>query len=192
MSTATTSSGSFNFADAKAFRKQYIDHRMGILIFASILLLIGLVVYLQVCGAECSGSDPSGAVGSSVNCSNGDDDSDTLNGTATGCMFTLSLICIILGTGMLAYYYSIIKQANKLVDANLPYAAAIINAQKGKDTDVNLLAYQTAMFEQQAIKAGIDPASLVDNPYANTDSSDNSDSSNSSNSGSSNSNSNSN
>lgn len=167
MSSPQSTTGNINYADSKAFYETYIDHRKGIIVLACVLLFCGLIVYLQVCGAECSDSDPSGFVGSSVNCSNGeDDDSNTLNGTAIGCMFTFSVVFVMLGAGMLMYYYSIVKQSHKLIDANMPYGAAIINMKKGKETDTNLLAYQTALFEEKVIKAGVDPATLCDNPYA--------------------------
>lgn len=166
MSTPPTQQGTINFSDNKAVYKAYCDGKKWQLFFAGLLLFFGLVIYLQVCAANCSGFDPSGLVGSSVNSSNGDEDSTTLNGTSTGCLISISVFFVLIGAGMFMYYQAVVNKSHKLIEANMPYAAATIDLEKGKTLDTNLLAYQTAIFEEQSIKAGIDPATLVDNPYA--------------------------
>ncbi len=163
--TTSGSTGTFDYANKKAFYDTYIDHRKAIIVIACVLLFFGLIIYLQICAAECSNFDPSGLVGSSVGCSNGaDDDTNTLNGTSTGCLFSMSILLVLFGAGILMYYYCLVKQSHKLIDADLPMGASIINMNKKKPSDVNLLAFQAAVLEQQCVNAGIDPSSLITNP----------------------------
>lgn len=171
MSQPATGS-SFNYADVKQFSKQYLEDRRGILFLCFLLILFGLIVYFQLSCVECSGTDLSGCAASSANASNGDADNGTLNGTATGCLISISILLLVLGVGALAYYMCLIRQSKKLTDAGLPLAAELINGKKGAIPDQSLIAYQTALMEQKAINAGVNPYELIDNPLQNDDEGD--------------------
>ena len=102
-------------SDSKSFYNTYVDHKRVLIGFCILLIFIGLVVYLQICGASCSGSDPCGCVGLSADASNGDDDdSNQLNGTAYGWFITISVLFMAIGIGILAYNMAIVRSSEKL------------------------------------------------------------------------------
>lgn len=145
-----------NYSDVKQFSKQYLEERRGILALCVFLIFVGFVIYLQILSAQSSDVDPCGCVGSSAAASNGDADGNTMNGTATGCLVTLTVFILIAGVGGLAYYMCLIRQSKKLTDAGFPACAELINGKKGTAPDAAVLAYQTEKTAEMAQRAGAD------------------------------------
>ena len=143
-----------DFTDKKKLEKNWLSHKINAYIIGAILILIGFVLYLQVCGAECSGSDPSGFTACSIEASNNDGDA-TLTGSAAGTLYTLSIVFLVCGLFAFMYSYVISSVSKKLVDENLPYAAVAIDGAKGKSGNLDLLAFQVAELEKQALDQGI-------------------------------------
>lgn len=157
-----------SLTDAKTFKDRYMMHRRGILFFAAVLIFVGFIVYLQICGASCSGSDPCGVVGSSATASNGEgDDPDQLNGTAYGAFITVAVLFLCVGIGIAAWYGAISKKSEELANNGELVAAIMINGDKN-DTrwdDPVLLKFQTAKYEQRVIDNGEDPSALIENEF---------------------------
>lgn len=157
-----------SLTDAKTFRDTYMMHRRGVLFLSFMLIFVGFIVYLQICGASCSGSDPCGVVGMSATASNGeDDDPDQLNGTAYGVFITIAVLFLCVGVGIAAWYGAISKKSDELANNGELVAAIMINGDKN-DTrwdDPVLLKFQTAKYEQRVIDMGEDPSALIENEF---------------------------
>lgn len=157
-----------SLTDAKTFKDTYMMHKRGILSFAFLLIFVGFIVYLQICGASCSGSDPCGVVGMSATTSNGEgDDPDQLNGTAYGAFITIAVLFLCVGIGIATWYSAIAKKSSELADNGELVAAIMINGNKN-DTrwdDPTLLKFQTAKYSQRVIDIGEDPAALIENDF---------------------------
>lgn len=144
----------------KEFFDKYIDKKEMVLIFMIILLVIGAVLFLNICGAASSGSDPSGLVGSSAGSSN-DDDSGNLDPAVTGFLLFLALFMIIIGTIMVVKINTSHHLANKLIVNKDRCGAVMIYPAKGKTVDDSLYIPQVALWNANLVERGIEPNSLV-------------------------------
>lgn len=141
--------------DSKSFYDKYIDHRKWVFVLTIIFLILGFILFFQVCGAEMSGSDPSGLAGSSVGSSNSDGDGDELNPTVVGLLEFTALVIIAVCVGVLCYYWSIVQSSKKLIKAGNFYGAAEINLKKGQSASPELFQAQVELMEQTAAKMGV-------------------------------------
>lgn len=180
-SSANKSSTSGFSSDDKEFFNTYIDQKRGILIFSIILILFGVIMFLQMCGAMSSGSDPSGLAGSSVGSSN-TDESDTLDPAVVGFFEFLAVVMIIIGVVLVVNIQTSHTIVRKLIADKDRCGAVSVYPATGKIVDDDLFNPQVAIWEASLVEKGIEPNSLVVLPpameeaiaarYATEDSSD--------------------
>jgi uncharacterized membrane protein YidH (DUF202 family) len=166
--SSKTPSGQVDFSNKETFTKDYLNNHRVAIIVAIIILVVGIIIFVQTCGFECSGGqgcDPCGIMGSSVAASNGVDDSSMApTGTCVAFGVTLGLIIIVFGTWMLTYYTVKHDDGKKLMAADLPLGAVIVTGKKGHEKDPELLTYQTGLLEADCVNKGINPYKIIKNP----------------------------
>jgi hypothetical protein len=144
--------------DASSFYEKYIDHRSTVIIIAIILLIIGMLSFLQICCVQAGWSDPCGCAASSAEASGTtDDNGNTSVDPSCVALWEFVVICIVLlGAGLLFYYWSLVNSSKKLIAAGNIYGAAEINGKSDKGADLEILGQQTKIFMDAYTKAGGD------------------------------------
>ena len=153
-----------NFQDQKQVYDKYVGNYQGFVALLWFIIFIGVVMYLQVCGTQCSGSDACGLTASSIASCNDDNDNDELNGTAIGCMITFSLLFITIAGGFLVIHINTANNAKSLISAGDAFGAAVIGYTK-KQEEPELITYETTQFMNKTIAMNVDPDTLTENRY---------------------------
>lgn len=154
-----------NFQDQAQVYDKYVGNNGFLVVFLCVIIFIGIIMYFQVCGTQCSGSDPCGLTACSIAaCNDDDDNNDELNGTGVGCLITFSLLFITIGTIFLVQHMTRASNAKSLISAGDSFGAAVIGSTK-KQEEPELITYETTQFMTKTLAMNIDPDSLVENKY---------------------------
>ena len=131
------------------------------------MILIGFVIFIQVCAAEASGSDPSGIVGSCAGSSNTDDDGgDTsLNPSAAGCFEFMGFLLVLIGVVWGLTYYYRTSWSEELAKEGHVEAALIINP--GKPIDEKFRIANAKIEIDNAQKNGVDIGEIANDVTGN-------------------------
>ena len=140
--------------DPKAFSEQYLDKKTGVMVFAIILLIIGILMFFQVCSVQMGVSDASGIAGSSQQSSgygNGE-----YNPQCAG--FAEFIAVLIIGASLywLATIMTTKSNAEKLVKSGHLLAACTIDSKKGVTATNELLQAQITLNETEAQRRGME------------------------------------
>ncbi len=142
--------------DPQAFTETYLDKKTGAMIFAIILLFIGIILFLQVSCVQMTGSDPSGLAGSSATSSGDDTGEDTYNSYCAGFTEFIAVLLIIGSVYWLAYIMTVKSDSEKLVKSGHLLAACTLDAKKGVSASNELLQTQITINEQEAMRRGME------------------------------------
>ena len=160
------------------FEKSYLDSKMWILLLAILMIVIGTLIYLEVCGAISSGSNPSSFVGASAQ------SSENENGEVSGAIIafaeTLGVVIVIIGVVLLVGNVTRNGDAHKLAKDGDYVGAVSLTPAKGKTPyDKAIFLPQMSKWNTKLANDGTEPNSLLpadlQAKYKTTDDSDETD-----------------
>lgn len=140
----------------EAFSESYLDKKTGVLIFVVIVLIIGSIMFLQVCCVQMTGSGASGLAGSSAQSSGGDGTETEYNTYCAGFAEFLAVILIAIGVYMLANIMTKKNDAEKLTKEGHLLAAISVDGKEGIVPTNDLIQKQITINEQMALSRGME------------------------------------
>lgn len=131
-----------NLSDYKTF----LNKHNFILIFGIIILIIGFLGLISLCGIQTNSCTTSG-LGSFVESSTGGEEDGQINTTAEVIGEFLIVLFVIVGVAMIAYVVTLNGVTDKLIKKNELYAAVVVNGNKSlTKTDVENLKKEQVQY----------------------------------------------